>query len=200
MVDNDDRKRAILAIVLEILKRDGAAGLSTAALAAEARCSKSTLYTLFGSRDGILRALIAEQSLSVNRMLEQELAEGRDAEETLARAGAALLDLLTGEASLAINKAAMTDASGELGRLLLEQGRGGTAPLFLRLIERLQAASVLGVGEPQVIFFTYYGLLMGDRQIRLLLGDRSARPTGKTFRATAEEAAARLKMVYTPDD
>ncbi|BCH24258.1 TetR family transcriptional regulator [Mesorhizobium sp. L-8-10] len=196
MESDDLRRREILVAVLDILKRDGVAGLSTAALAAEARCSKSTLYALFGSRAGILKALISEQSRSVNEMLGRELASVGDPERTLVDAGAALLDLLTGDASAAINKAAMADATGELGQLLLEQGRGRTAPLFAQLIARLQAAGGIGAADAAFVFKSFYGLLVGDRQIRILLGDRGARPSGGEFRSIAAEAVARLKLLF----
>ncbi len=195
-MDESERRREILATVLDILKREGAGGLSTAGLAAEARCSKATLYALFGSRAGILRALISEQSRAVNQMLKRELDEGRDLEQALVNAGAALLDLLTGEASLAINKAAMADASGELCQLLLEKGRGRTAPLFGELIDKLRSAGVIGHADKQAIFQSFYGLLIGDRQIRMLLGDRTARPSGHEFTSVAAEAVARLKLLY----
>jgi AcrR family transcriptional regulator len=196
MESDDLRRREILLAVLDILKREGAGGLSTAALASEARCSKSTLYALFGSRAGILRALISEQSRSVNEMLGRELAGVDDPERTLVEAGAALLDLLTGDASAAINKAAMADATGELGRLLLDQGRGRTAPLFAELIGRLQAAGSLGAADAGSVFRTFYGLLIGDRQIRMLLGDRGARPSRDEFRSVAAEAVARLRLLF----
>jgi AcrR family transcriptional regulator len=196
MAKDEQRRHEILVTVLDILKRDGAGGLSTAGVAAEACCSKATLYALFGNRAGILQALISQQSQSVNQILNRDLDDAVEPEQALVKAGAALLDLLTGEASLAINKAAMTDATGELGRLLLAQGRGRTAPLFAELIGKLQVAGVLGQGDAKAIFFAFYGLLMGDRQIRMLLGDRSARPAGKGFLAIAEEAVAQLKLVY----
>lgn len=196
MAGGERKRREILATVLDILKREGVGGLSTAVLAAEAHCSKATLYTLFGNRAGILRALISEQSQSVNDMLRRS--EGGDPQQALVQAGAALLDLLTGEASLAINRAAMLDATGELGQLLLEQGRGRSAPLFAELFARLQAAGTIGRGDAQAIFLAYYGLLMGDRQIRMLLGDRSARPVGKTFIAISKEAMAQLVLLYPP--
>lgn len=198
MAGDEHKRREILAAVLDILKREGIGGLSTTVLAAEAHCSKATLYALFGNRAGILRALVSEQSRSVNDMLRRELSEGSDPQQALVQAGAALLDLLTGEASLAINRAAMLDATGELGQLLLEQGRGRSAPLFAELFARLQATGTIGRGDAQAIFLTYYGLLMGDRQIRMLLGDRSARPVGKTFIAISKEAMARLVLLYPP--
>ena len=198
MADEDERRREILAVVLDILKRDGADGLSTAAIAAAARCSKSTLYALFGSRAGILSALISQQSRTVNLMLAREFGDDDDPRARLANAGAALLDLLTGEASLAINKAAMADASGDLGALLLREGRGRTAPLFAELIGRLQAKGDLGAGDGGAIFATFHGLLVGDRQIRLLLGDRSARPAGPAFATIASEAVEHIALLYPP--
>lgn len=110
--------------------------------------------------------------------------------------GAALLDLITGDSSLAINRAAMTDGTGKFGMLLLEHGKGRSAPGFQALFPTLQGSPILGPGEPFEIFSVFQGLLLSDRQVRVLLGDRTTTPKARQFRQLAEMAFTRLQTLY----
>lgn len=197
-MDRDKRRREILNAVLALLREGGIDAVSTARIAARAQCSKETLYAWFGDRAGIFRALVAEQTAALNAMLAREAAGDAPPRETLERAGAALLDLLTGEASLAINRAAMADGSGDMARDLREEGRGRFVPLFVALIERLQGEGVLTAGDARDQFVTFYGLLIGDRQIRALLGDEAARPATGAFEEIARQAMDGLIVIHGP--
>ena len=192
MTAKEERRRQILAVVLDILREGGASAVTTARIASRARCSKETLYNWFGDRDGIFRALVEAQSAQLNAMMARELADHADSATTMIRAGAALLDLLTGEASLAINRSAMADGSGELGELLLQHGRGRTAPQMASLIARLQADGLVGDGDPAEVFQAFHGLLIGDRQIRALLGDKAGRPRPGEFETLSRIAFERM--------
>lgn len=196
MTVKDERRRQILAVVLDLLREGGTAAVTTARIAARARCSKETLYSWFGDRDGIFRALVEAQSAQLNAMMSRELAAHSDSATTMVRAGAALLDLLTGEASLAINRSAMADGSGELGALLLQHGRGRTAPQIKALIATLQEEGRIGEGEAAEIFQIFYGLLVGDRQVRALLGDKSGRPRPGEFEELSRKAFLRLQKIF----
>lgn len=194
--NRDGRRREILSAVLALLREGGTEAVTTARIAARAHCSKETLYAWFGDRAGIFQALVAEQSAHINAMLARETGGEASARDTLVRAGAALLDLLTGEASLAINRAAMADGSGDLAGDLRALGRERTVPLFVVLIERLQGEGVLATGDALAQFSTFYGLLIGDRQIRALLGDRAARPAAGEFEAIARHAVDGLEAIH----
>ena len=195
-MDKDRRRREILSAVLALLREGGVEAVTTARIAARAHCSKETLYTWFGDRAGIFQALVAEQSAHINAMLARETTGDAPARETLVSAGAALLDLLTGEASLAINRAAMADGSGELADDLRAQGRERTMPLFTTLIARMQEEGALTSGDTGTQFSTFYGLLIGDRQIRALLGDRTARPAAGAFETIARQAVEGLVAIH----
>ncbi len=117
MTEKSDRRQAVLAAALRLLEQGGVPAVTTAALAREARCSKETLYGLFKDRDDILAALVSRQSARLNELLEGMGGEAQPL-EALVDAGARLLDLLTSEAFLAINRGALADPSGALSRVL----------------------------------------------------------------------------------
>jgi AcrR family transcriptional regulator len=191
-------RTAILAAALDTLRLRGADGLTTAAVAAAAACSKETIYRRFANKAGLLAALIEAQSLKANEILARQLLSGGDGSAALARGGAALLDLLSGEASSAIHRAAMADGSGALGRLLARNGRSRTAELFAAPIRAMIDAGELGDAPTQEIFETFKGLLLGSRQVRVLLGDGAARPRADEFKGIADLAVERLRRVFAP--
>ena len=192
-----ERRDEILAAVLAILRSEGAAGLTTAAVAARAHCSKKTLYRLFGDKQGMLRALVEAQAGSVQGAL-AEASGGLPARTALENGLAALIDLLTGEASLAINRAAMAEPGGELATILLQSGRGDTLPIFEGLLRALQQAGELGQGEPRGMAARLIGLAMGERQVRALLGDADARPGKEEIGKLARGAVAALLQLEPP--
>jgi AcrR family transcriptional regulator len=59
LADLEPRRRCILEAAYQVLMERGYAGASTLEIATRARVSKRELYAEFGSKSGILRALIA---------------------------------------------------------------------------------------------------------------------------------------------
>lgn len=166
-----ERRDEILDAALALLRDNGLAGVTTAALAKAARCSKDTLYRLFEDRAAILAALVDRQASVLNATL--TTAPGSlSPDAALAQAGAQLLRLLTSEASLAINRAALADPTGELSRILIQRGKERSAPKIASLISHLQDAGLVRISDSQEAYRIFYGLLIGDRQILALHGAR----------------------------
>jgi AcrR family transcriptional regulator len=166
-----ERRDEILDAALALLREQGLAGVTTAALAKAARCSKVTLYRLFEDRAAILAALVDRQASTLNATL--TAAPGPASPDmALAQAGAQLLRLLTSEASLAINRAALADPTGELSRILIQRGKERSAPKIASLIAQLHEAGLARINDGQEAYRIFYGLLVGDRQILALHGAR----------------------------
>ena len=72
------RRQRILDAVTASIRDEGLEGLSTAKIAERAEVSVATLYNLIGSRDEILRALLAQQSEGFARNLEERLSAQAD--------------------------------------------------------------------------------------------------------------------------
>lgn len=185
----ETRLNDILDAALVLLREDGLGGVTTNALARRARCSKDTLYALFEDRDAILMALVRRQSAGLNATMVDQ-AEGADAQERLVRAGAQLYAMLLSETSLAINRAAMADASGQLSRLLIEQGQAVSAPRIRSLISDIFSGK--GPDEIGALYMRFYGLLISDRQILALHRVVEAEPSPERCRVAAEEAVRLL--------
>lgn len=174
----DARRDQILDATLTLLESRGYAGVSMHAVAQEARASKETLYAWFGDKAGLFEALVSREAMAMNADLGAVLdAATRPADpgDVLRRFGRHVVGLLLGPRSIRINRAAIAAAprSPELGRILAASGRDTTRPLVERFLADEHAAGRLRVPDPTVAFGLLMGLLVGDEQIRLLLGVRT---------------------------
>ena len=168
------RQQQVLTAALELLV-DGGAGLTMTAVARRASCSKETLYKWFGDRDGLLTATVQWQAAKVrvprvdrHRLDRDEL---RASIEQFARD---LLGTLAGEISVTLNRLAVAHAGDEkmdLGTIVLENGRLEMGRRLKPVLEAGRDARLLRIDSSEEAFRTFFGLVVRDVQIRLLLGD-----------------------------
>lgn len=164
------RCQAALDAALAELLDQGITGMTMQAVAARAGSSKESLYAWFHSRQGLLAALIERQAHSVNAAVATAVHHPAEPPHaTLVTIARNLLTLLVGDVSVALNRAAMT--SPELAALLLRHGRHTTGPLVASYLRRLAAEGHLRIDDPEEAFQLFYGLVVRDLQIRVLLGE-----------------------------
>ena len=164
-------------------------------VARRAGASKETIYSWFGSRDGLFAAVIERNADRSAERVTAALDSDGDPRATLAGYATGLLTLLTGDASIALNRAAMT--SPELASLLLASGRHRIGPVVEQYLHRLHLAGDLDVPDPAAAFELLYGLVVQDTQIRVLLGEPP--PTAAAIRRRAETAVERfVQLCSTP--
>lgn len=197
------RQGEVLDAALELLVVGGDR-LTMTAIARAASCSKETLYNWFGDSDGVLAAVVRRQASKV-RIPE---VDGSDLDisglsgrlETFAND---LLTVLSGEMSVALNRLAVSHAGSEkstLGRIVLENGRFAMGTRLKPLIEAGQSAGLLTRSDDsETLFRTFFGLVVRDVQIRLLLGERLDIPAAR-IAADAASAASQFIQLYSTDN
>lgn len=188
------REQAILDAAHEALIEHGYEGVSMIDIAQRAGCSKETLYAWFTHREGLFTRLIernAERSLAE---LETQLDAPGDAQQCLNDYAYRLLTLLSGPASVALNRAAMQ--SPELATRLLSAGRHRAGPLVERYLRALHEQGLIACNDTTEAFEVFYGLAVRDTQIRVLLGETP--PNEAHRRARAERAVAQFFVLYAP--
>lgn len=168
------RQQQVLTAALELLV-EGGAGLTMTAVARRASCSKETLYKWFGDRDGLLTATVQWQAAKVrvprvdrHRVARDEL---RASIEQFARD---LLGTLAGTISVTLNRLAVAHAGTEksgLDTIVLENGRLEMGRRLKPVLEAGRDARLLRFDSSEEAFRTFFGLVVRDVQIRLLLGD-----------------------------
>ena len=197
-IRQDQIERAAYAV----LDEKGYGGASMLAIARAAKASNETLYNWYGDKTGLFAALVRRNAAEVKALLQDQIAAGGDALDTLARVGPVLLRLVTSDRAVALNRAAAADPTGELGRIIAAEGRETVAPLIAQIIAQGRAQGRLVFDDLAVACETWLGLLIGDIQIRRVVG-RMPQP-GPDALATRADAALRnflrLFAVGIPDE
>ena len=192
------RQREVLDAALALLV-DAKAQLTMSAVADRASCSKETLYKWFGDRDGLLTATVQWQAAKVRPIEVPTDGFDRDGfRGSLEHFARDWLATLTGLTSVALNRLAIAQAGTEgraLGGIVLDNGplalRGRLAPVF----EAGRAAGLIAFEDAEEAFRTFFGLVVRDVQIRLLLGEAPS-SCERTIAADAARAARQFLRLY----
>lgn len=161
------REDAIISAAYSVLETDGYAGTSMLKIAKAAKASNETLYRWYGDKRGLFEAMVLANAAETIKALEPAIAQEGDPVACLKVASPILLRMLTGERAIALNRAAAADPSGELGRAIAAGGREQVGPLMAEVLSRLDGAAS---SPPHRLAERYFGLLIGDLQIRRVIG------------------------------
>jgi len=193
----DKRRDEILDVAIEVLSQKGYRDASMLEVAKRASASKETLYAWFGDKRGLFEAVIRRNAQAVQAVLARHLEDDAPTELVLMDFGRALLQLLMGESAVAINRAAISEARSDpqLAQILSSAGREATLPSFIRFLELQQRRGVLKTEDPSQAAEDFLGLLLGNTQIRRLLGLMTA-PKKAQIEARATHAAKNFLRLY----
>jgi len=183
------RQQQIETAAYKVLESKGYGGTSMLGIAKQARASNETLYNWYGDKQGLFQALVTRNADEVKQHLQDELETDNDALSILGTLGPKLLDLLTGDRAVALNRAAAADSSGELGAAISQSGREAVFPLLKKVLERARDDGQLTFDQPADAVGLYLDLLIGDQQIRRVIG-RLERPS-EAFRLERSDRAVR---------
>lgn len=175
----------------EMLEEKGYAGTSMQGIARKARASNETLYSWYGDKQGLFKALVTRNAAEVKSLLQAELSADRDGLSILRLFGPKLLMLLLGDRAIALNRAAAADPSGILGATLSEAGRDSVFPLVVQVLEAARQQGQLSFDQTEPAVGLYFDLLIGDLQIRRVIG-RVAAPSFDFCEARSERAITLL--------
>ncbi|SJZ67149.1 TetR/AcrR family transcriptional regulator [Consotaella salsifontis] len=169
-----ERQREVLDAALALIVENGSA-LTMSALARRASCSKETLYKWFGDRDGLLTATVQWQAAKVRGVpLDRERLDREALGSALERFAADWLRVISSSTSVALNRLAVGHAGGDtpdLGSIVLHNGPFAMNRRVRPLLMAGEAAGLLRFEDADAAFHTFFGLVVRDVQIRLLLGE-----------------------------
>lgn len=198
MRQTPERRQEVLDTANRLIVDGGLAGFSMLALAQALGMSKETLYAWFGSKSALLAELIQGNAGDMAQVLKDGLASTPDAaalRKTLERFCKALLELLSSDKSVAINRGAVHLAEkGEMGDSLRTNGRDAMVALLAQYFAHAQSHGLLketGKNEADVLI----ALTLRDWQIERLLG-RMPAPTPRKLQARAVEAVDLFLRLY----
>ncbi len=177
------RQTAVLEQALRLLVEGGDKALTTSGLARAANCSKESLYKWFGDREGLLAAMIAYQASKVRTSERgKERLNAESLREHLELFSRDLLEVLSGDVSLALNRLAIGQSSrdgSKLGRLLVEHGRRQIDRRAMALIDAGKRVGLLRFDDADAAYHTLYGLVVSDLHVRMLLGETGPKDSAR---------------------
>ena len=170
-----ERQKDVLDAALALLVEAGDA-LTMTSVARRASCSKESLYKWFGDRDGLLTATVQWQASKVRGVpVDPEAFNLASLTAGLQRFASDWLHVLSGTISVALNRVAVGHAGSDkhdLGAIVLENGPFAMARRLKPVLQLGRDTGLLHFHETDEAFRTFFGLVVRDLQIRLLLGDR----------------------------
>jgi AcrR family transcriptional regulator len=170
-----ERQKDVLDAALALLVEAGDT-LTMTSVARRASCSKESLYKWFGDRDGLLTATVQWQASRVRGVpVDPEAFSLTSLTDGLERFASDWLRVLSGTISVALNRVAVGHAGSDrhdLGAIVLENGPFAMARRLKPLLQLGFDTGLLHFHETDEAFRTFFGLVVRDVQIRLLLGDR----------------------------
>ncbi|QDG75213.1 TetR/AcrR family transcriptional regulator [Labrenzia sp. PHM005] len=188
------RQAQIEQAAYEVLEKKGYAGTSVQGIARAARASNETLYKWYGDKKGLFKALVERNTEDVKALLETDLSSNTSAFQTLEHLGPRLLNLVLGDRAVALNRAAVADASGDLSEAIALSGREVVFPLIAKVLEDGREKGELIYDSSDEAAALYINLLIGDLQIRRVIG-RLAAPTEDFCNERSERALKYLQRL-----
>jgi AcrR family transcriptional regulator len=193
-----ERRGRIIDATFSLLMERGYAGAKTLEIARRAHVSKRELYALFGSKDGILAAMISSRAERMRAPLSLPEPDARAAlAETLARFGAALVGEAARPEVLALFRLAVAEAerSPALAGALEENGREPTRRALVALFRGARERGLVVGAEPERMAERFLALLWEDLFLRLLMR-LAPSPSPADIESRAREAVAAFLALY----
>ncbi len=164
------RHEAIGSAAYALIAEKGYDGASMLSIAKAARASNETLYRWYGDKQGLFRALVSDNAAETAQALGQAIQDHEEPFETLAKVAPVFLTMLLGERAILLNRAAASEPTGALGGALSAGGREVVQPLFQKVMMRLTGGDE---AKANCLTGTFLGLLIGDLQIKRVIGVQS---------------------------
>ncbi len=199
MADLTERQQAVLDATLAAMVEEGD-GLTMTSVSRRASCSKETLYKWFGDRDGLLTATVRWQASKVSvPIIDRDRLDESSFSITLEQFARDWLTVISSDTSVALNRTAVSNAGSgksDLGSIVLRNGRNAMALRLRPVLEAARDARVLiHFDDADTLFGTFFGLVIRDIQIRLLLGD-AITLSAKQIAEDAARATGQFMALY----
>ena len=191
------RQQAVLTAALDLLVEAGD-GLTMTAVARRTSCSKETLYKWFGDREGLLTATVQWQAAKVRvPHVDRRNLDANSLRASILQFGRDLLATIAGATSVTLNRLAISHAteSNGLGAIVLDNGRFTMGKRLKPVLEAGRDARLLKFDSSETAFRTFFGLIVRDVQIRLLLGEKLSL-TPREIEQDAERATEQFLELY----
>jgi TetR/AcrR family transcriptional repressor of mexJK operon len=166
------RRRAFLEAATAVFLEKGYANATLDDVIARSAGSRQTLYSLFGGKQGLFEAIIAELSDKIFAPFRVEGLLDRPPDEVLADMGIRYLETVTTPGALGVYRLVVAEGPSmkELAERYWEMGPGHTRALLADYLEQQTRRGTLRVQDPKQAAHQFSGMLLGNFYQHCLLG------------------------------
>jgi TetR/AcrR family transcriptional repressor of mexJK operon len=165
------RRKAMIEAAYSLFIEKGYASVSVDEIIRISKGSKSSLYKYFGSKTGILKAVVESLADEMLREIHFEFPTARTPWEALHRVGMVLVDLALSENAINQHRHAVSHAKAfpDVSKLWYESGPKRTFQGIAEFLEKETAAGRLQVPNPSRAAVLFGGMIIFHENMRLLV-------------------------------
>ena len=186
------KRDAILVAGARVFMEQGFEKANMDEVARIAGVSKATIYSYFDGKQDLFGAIITGRCQAMIPIIEAAVLGDRPPAEALRTIGRQFLDLLMSNGPLSLYRVVLSEAGRfpALGRTFYQSGPDKVAEALADYLARQHAAGVLDTPRPRVSAEQFFGSVLGQIHVRLMLGITEAAP-GPEERSEIVELAVR---------
>ena len=188
------RRQAFLEAATAVFLEKGYANTTLDDIIARSGGSRQTLYTLFGGKQGLFAALVAERTSQIfNSWEEDGNLLGRPPEQVLVEVGTRYLEAITTSDALGVYRLVVAECRfmKELAEEFWERGPSRSRALLAAYFAHQVERGTLLLEDPERAAHQFWGMLLGNLHMQCLLGLRPA-PNRTEIEAYVRTAVARF--------
>lgn len=187
------RRRTFLEAATAVFLKKGYANATLDDVIARSGGSRQTLYSLFGGKQGLFEALVAERGDKIFAPFRAEGLLDRPPDEVLVEVGIRFLETVTTPDALGVYRLVVAEGvfMRELAERFWEVGPGHARALLAGYFEEQTRRGTLRLQDPEQAASQFLGMLLGNLQLQCLVGLREA-PGPEEIEALVRTAVARF--------
>jgi AcrR family transcriptional regulator len=165
------RRSAMIEAAYALFMEKGYASVSVEDIIRVSKGSKSSLYKFFGSKEGILKAVVESLADHMLREIHIDFPSGRSPREALSRIGMILVDLALSDNAINQHRHAVSHAKAYpvVAKLWYESGPKRTFDGLAAFLEKETAAGRLRIANPARAALLFAGMIIFHDNMRLLV-------------------------------
>ena len=168
----DSRRAAILEAAAQVFFKQGYTATSIDAIIEHLGGSKRTIYSEFGSKEGLFTALVSESADKVLSALSVEGFEGRSLSEVLLEFGRRLLAIYMSPGLIGVYRSIMPEAGRfpELAKDFFEKGPGRASDRLTEVLEEARDRGEIELEDCRGAADHFVGMFRDNLHLRVVLG------------------------------
>jgi TetR/AcrR family transcriptional repressor of mexJK operon len=165
------RRSAMIEAAYSLFMEKGYASVSVDDIIRVSKGSKSSLYKFFGSKEGILKAVVESLAEEFLREINLEFPSAKTPREALNRIGMVFADLALSDYAINQHRQAVSHANAfpDLAKLWYESGPKRTMDGFADFLEKETAAGRLRIADPARAAWFFLGMIIFHDNMRRLV-------------------------------